>query len=66
MLKEEKDQEVYQTIPFKTRVVIRLVIMLLRILQPMLRKNEMAAYFAIESYADMIEDKLEEKEDTLQ
>ena len=65
-MKEEKDKVAYKTIPLKTRIVIRLVILVLRVLQPMLKKNEMAAYFAIESYADLIEDNLEEPEETLQ
>jgi hypothetical protein len=63
-LREEKIEDEYKTIPLKARIIIRLVIALLRILHPILRDQKMAAYFSIESYADLLEDNLEEAEAT--
>lgn len=61
-MKEQREESAYKAIPLKTRIIVRSIVFLLRLLQPMLEKEKMSAYFAIESYADEIEDRLEEAE----
>jgi hypothetical protein len=62
-VKEERNEAEYKAIPLKIRVIIRLVVILLRYLQPKLAKHQMSAYFAIESYADLLEDQLEDADE---
>jgi hypothetical protein len=62
-VKEERNEAEYKAIPLKTRILIRLIVILLRYLQPKLEKHQMSAYFAIESYADLLEDQLEDADE---
>ena len=59
-MEEKTVEDEYKTIPLKARIIIRVVIMLLRIIHPILKDQKMAAYFSIESYADMLEYNLDE------
>jgi hypothetical protein len=62
-VKEERSESEYKAIPLKIRIIIRLIVILLRYLQPKLEKHQMAAYFEISSYADLLEDNLEKADE---
>lgn len=65
-VREERDDKAYKEIPVKIRILIRLIVILLRYLQPKLEKHQMAAYFEITTYADLLEDNLESMDNKLQ
>jgi hypothetical protein len=67
-MNEQSNKKLYKTIPLRVRILVRVIVFLIRRLQPTLEKSEMSAYFSIGSYADQVEDKLEvaESKGTLQ